>query len=148
MILLQSSATATANPVKTEGLVIKLENQIIISELLLFQKCILPFPPFSSKGLEQPQEGPASLAVTPALHRNCHPARTDRRGKLVFGAQSSGYRSTSVHLFYIFSSPSICHMQGNCSGGSEDGDILSYLARNNNYSYFHYISGGFTTKNK
>lgn len=36
MILLQSSATATANPVKTEGLVIKLENQIIISELLLF----------------------------------------------------------------------------------------------------------------
>lgn len=86
------------------------ENQIIVSELLFFKKCILPFPPFSNKGLEQPQEGSASLAVTPALHSSCHPVTTDCRGKPAkphwfLELRVQGTDLYSIHLFYIFFTP-------------------------------------------
>lgn len=64
------------------------------------------------------------------------------KASLAFGAQSSGYRSTSIHLFYVFSLPEIGGRQGKCSGGNKYGVMLSYLARNCSYTYFHSISGG------
>lgn len=97
------------------------------------------FPPFSPEGLGQPQEGPARLAGTPALPRNCHP---DCRHSLqsLPASWSSGLR-VQIHLYTFivhFSLPSMCHMQGKCSGGSKYGDVLSYLARTNSYIYFRW----------
>lgn len=119
-------------------------NQIIISELLFLKKCILPFPPFSNK---EPQPGwqchlPCTAIVTlPGL-------TAGESLQSLTGFCSSEFRG-QIHptdLFYIFSLPSIHHMQEKCSGGSKYGDILSYLSRNNSYTYFHYISGGVRTK--
>lgn len=66
------------------------------------------------------------------------------------GFWSSEFR-VQIHLctfiLHLFMPKHMSHA-GERSGGSEYGDILSYLARNNSYTYFHYISGGFTTKNK
>lgn len=137
---------ATANPAKTEGLVIKGKSNHPFWALVLQQvrSCLFSF---QQQGLGTVPGEPSQPGSDTCPAQELSPCQDwlpwkACKASLAFGAQSSGYRSTSIHLFYVFSLPGIGGMQGKCSGGNKYGVMLSYLARNCSYTYFHSISGG------
>lgn len=94
IILLQSSAAATANPVKTEG---KSKHHFwtLFLPFLLSAPRAWDSPRRAQPGWQGPLPCPGIVTLT---------AGTACKASLLLGAQGSGYRSTSIHLLYIFHS--------------------------------------------
>lgn len=140
---------------KTEGLVIKWKKkknlfwvlvlELVGSSLFSFQQQGLRTAPEETSQLGNQTCSSTNIVIEPGLtvvSKSC-------KATLVFLELRVCSTDPPIHIYFkCFHSYAYVTCRGNARGGSKHADILSSLARNNSYAYFHYISGGARTDKK